>query len=141
MLPEQFMVLEISQLLVNMDCVFCNIIKDKKEIIAENSLAVAFYDSFPVSKGHTLIIPKRHVETYFDLNEEEIKAIFNLSQEVKEILTKLYQPDGYNVGFNVGVDGGQSVMHCHMHVIPRYHGDALNPRGGIRKVVKNDKKY
>ena len=135
------MVLEISQLLVNMDCVFCNIIKDKKEIIAENSLAVAFYDSFPVSKGHTLIIPKRHVETYFDLNEEEIKAIFNLSQEVKEILIKLYQTDGYNVGFNVGVDGGQSVMHCHMHVIPRYHGDALNPRGGIRKVVKNDKKY
>ena len=124
-----------------MDCVFCNIIKDNKVIIAENELAVAFYDNFPVSKGHTLIIPKRHVETYFDLDEEEIKAIFSLSQEVKKILTELYNPDGYNVGFNVGVDGGQSVMHCHMHVIPRYHGDALNPRGGIRKVVKNDKKY
>ena len=89
-----------------MDCVFCNIIKDKKEIIAENELAVAFYDSFPVSKGHTLIIPKRHVETYFDLNEEEMKAIFNFSQEVKKILTELYKPDGYNVGFNVGLDGG-----------------------------------
>ena len=124
-----------------MDCVFCNIIKDNKVIIAENELAVAFYDNFPVSKRHTLIIPKRHVETYFDLNEEEMKAIFNLSQEVKKILTKLHKPDGYNVGFNVGVDGGQSVMHCHMHVIPRYHGDALNPRGGIRKVVKNEKKY
>ena len=100
-----------------------------------------FFDNFTVSKGHTLIIPKRHVETYFDLNEEEMKAIFNLSQEVKKLLTELYKPDGYNVGFNVGVDGGQSVMHCHMHVIPRYHGDALNPRGGIRKVVKNEKKY
>ena len=124
-----------------MDCVFCNIIKDNKVIIAENELAVAFYDNFPVSNGHTLIIPKRHVETYFDLNEEEMKAIFNLSQEVKKVLAELYKPDGYNVGFNVGVDGGQSVMHCHMHVIPRYHGDALNPRGGIRKVVKNEKKY
>ena len=60
---------------------------------------------------------------------------------MKKILTNLYQPDGYNIGFNVGADGGQSVMHCHMHVIPRYHGDALNPRGGIRKVVKNEKKY
>ena len=103
-----------------MDCVFCNIIKDNKVIIAENELAVAFYDNFPVSKGHTLIIPKRHVETYFDLNEEEMKAIFNLSQEVKKILTELYKPDGYNVGFNVGVDGGQSVMHCHMWDSWRY---------------------
>ena len=138
---QQLTTLESFILVTNMDCVFCNIIKDNKVIIAENELAVAFYDNFPVSKGHTLIIPKRHVETYFDLNEEEMKAIFNLSQEVKKILIKLYKPDGYNVGFNVGVDGGQSVMHCHMHVIPRYHGDALNPRGGIRKVVKNEKKY
>jgi len=124
-----------------MDCVFCNIIKDKNEIILENDLAVAFFDSFPVSQGHTLIIPKRHAETYFDLTSEEIKAIFDLSKEVKNLLDNRYKPDGYNIGFNAGVVAGQSVMHCHMHVIPRYKGDQENPRGGIRKIVKNLKNY
>ena len=124
-----------------MSCVFCKIDKNCSDFIAENELAIAFYDSFPVSNGHALIIPKRHRETYFDLTKEEIASMFELSNEVKSIIDKKYKPDGYNVGFNVGIDGGQSVMHCHMHVIPRYHGDALNPRGGIRKVVKNDKKY
>ena len=124
-----------------MSCVFCDIIKDKKEIIIENELAVAFSDSFPVSQGHSLIIPKRHCETYFDLTSEEMKAMFDLSQELKKLLDKSYHPDGYNIGFNAGIDAGQSVMHCHMHVIPRYHGDALNPRGGIRKVVKIKDNY
>ena len=124
-----------------MDCVFCNIIKDKKELIAENDLAVAFYDSFPVSDGHALVIPKRHVETYFDLNEEEMAAILSLSKEVKKIIDGRYHPTGFNVGFNVGLDGGQTVMHCHMHIIPRYHGDIENPRGGIRKIIKMKTKY
>lgn len=124
-----------------MSCVFCDIIKDKKEIIIENELAVAFSDSFPVSQGHSLIIPKRHCETYFDLTSEEMKAMFDLSQELKKLLDKTYHADGYNIGFNAGIDAGQSVMHCHMHVIPRYHGDALNPRGGIRKVVKIKDNY
>ena len=124
-----------------MSCIFCDIIKDKKEIILENELAAAFYDSFPVSQGHALIIPKRHCETYFDLTSEEMKAMFELSQEVKQLLDNLHHPDGYNIGFNAGVDAGQSVMHCHMHVIPRYHGDTINPRGGIRKVVKIKDNY
>lgn len=124
-----------------MDCIFCNIIKDNKIIIAENELAVAFYDSFPVSEGHTLIIPKRHAEAYFDLTDEEMKAIFNLSQAVKKILEEKYHPDAYNIGFNAGVDAGQTVMHCHMHIIPRYHGDVDNPRGGVRKILKGLKKY
>ena len=123
-----------------MDCVFCKIIKDK-DILFENDLAVAFFDSFPVSDGHTLIIPKRHTETYFDLTKEEMESIFTLSQKVKEYLDEKYHPDGYNVGFNVGLSAGQSVMHCHMHVIPRYSGDQDNPRGGIRKVVKNKTQY
>lgn len=123
-----------------MDCIFCQII-NSKDVIMENDLAVAFYDSFPVSDGHTLIIPKRHAETYFDLTNDEIKAIFDLSNKVKELLDNKYHPDGYNVGFNVGVHAGQSVMHCHMHIIPRYKGDQENPRGGIRKVVKNKTKY
>ena len=125
---------------INMDCVFCNIVNEK-DFLIENDLAVAFYDSFPVSTGHTLIIPKRHVETYFELTNKEMNAIFDLSKEVKKFLDKEYHPDGYNVGFNVGVSGGQSVMHCHMHIIPRYKGDQENPRGGIRKVVKNKINY
>ena len=124
-----------------MECPFCKIIADKKEIVLENELAVAFYDSFPVSNGHTLIIPKRHVETYFDLSPEEMSAIFDLSQKMRDLLEKRYKPDGFNVGFNVGECGGQSVMHCHMHVIPRYRGDQENPRGGIRKIVKNTTQY
>ena len=117
-----------------MDCVFCNL--KKEEIILENDLAVAFFDNFPVSKGHVLIIPKRHSENYFNLTSEEMKAIFSLSQEVKAYLDNLYHPDGYNIGFNVLEAGGQSVMHTHMHVIPRYLGDVAHPRGGIRKILK-----
>ena len=117
-----------------MDCIFCNL--DKNQILFENELAIAFFDGMPVSKGHTLIIPKRHSENYFELTKEEIAAMFDLSQKVKDFLDKEYHPDGYNVGFNVKEAGGQSVMHTHMHVIPRYKGDAENPRGGIRKIVK-----
>lgn len=123
-----------------MSCKFCDIVNNK-EYLLENDLAVAFFDNYPVSDGHTLIIPKRHVETYFDLTSEEMKAIFELSNQVKKLLDEKYHPDGYNVGFNVKECGGQSVMHCHMHVIPRYKGDQENPRGGIRKVVKNKVNY
>lgn len=116
-----------------MDCPFCNL---KEDILFENEFALAFFDSFPVSKGHCLVIPKRHVETYFDLSDEEMSAIFEISQKVKQYLDDKYRPDGYNVGFNVLEAGGQSVMHAHMHIIPRYKGDADNPRGGIRKVIR-----
>ena len=116
-------------------CIFCNIIKNKKYEY-ENDLAVAFSDGMPVSQGHMLVIPKRHCETYFDLTEEEIKAIFALSQVIKKDLDQKYHPDGFNIGFNVKEAGGQSVFHTHMHIIPRYRGDVENPRGGIRKVVK-----
>lgn len=118
-----------------MDCIFCDIIKNKKYRF-ENALAVAFDDGMPVSKGHTLIIPKRHCKDYFELTPEEMKAMYELSNVVKEYLDNKYHPDGYNVGFNVGIAGGQTVMHCHMHIIPRYSGDMENPRGGIRKVIK-----
>ena len=123
-----------------MDCKFCEIIRNK-EFLIENDLAVAFYDSFPVSDGHALIIPKRHVETYFDLSEEEIKAMLALSKEMKKIIDDRYHPDGYNVGFNVDEAGGQTVFHAHMHIIPRYKGDIENPRGGIRKIIKMKTNY
>ena len=118
-----------------MNCVFCELAKSK-ETVFENELAFAVKDIHPASLGHFLVIPKRHSEHYFELTSEEIKAMFELSRVVKEYLDKLYSPDGYNVGFNVKEAGGQSVMHTHMHVIPRYKGDVAHPRGGVRKVAK-----
>lgn len=122
-----------------MECVFCKKIEENDGIILSNDLAVAFYDLYPVNKGHTLVVPKRHVENYFDLTPDEAKAMFELSVKVKAMLDDLYHPDGYNIGFNIEECGGQSIMHTHMHVIPRYMGDSENPRGGIRKVLKKNK--
>ena len=116
------------------DCVFCNI--KKEDILFENDLAFAIKDGMPASLGHCLVISKRHVKTYFNLNEDEIKAMFELSNKAKEYIDNLYHPDGYNVGFNVLEAGGQSVWHAHMHILPRYKDDVPNPRGGIRKLSR-----
>lgn len=115
-----------------MDCLFCNY----KETIAENELAFAIYDKFPVNKGHALIIPKRHFSSFFEATEEEIKAIYSLLHDVKCIVDREYKPHGYNVGINIGEDAGQTIMHLHVHLIPRYKGDVANPRGGVRKLKK-----
>ncbi|MCT8977039.1 HIT family protein [Clostridium sp. CX1] len=112
------------------ECIFCSY--NKSEIIAENKLAFAITDKFPVNEGHTLIIPKRHFKNFFEASEEEIKAIYSLMHEVKEMLDIQYEPWGYNIGVNVGYYAGQTVMHLHVHLIPRYKGDVDNPRGGIR---------
>lgn len=114
-------------------CVFCQ--RDKLEVIAENKLALAFYDGCPVSKGHTLVIPKRHVDNYFLTSPEEHSAIIELIHEVKLFLQDKFSPDGYNIGANVGPAAGQTVFHFHMHIIPRYRGDVPDPRGGVRKVI------
>ncbi len=115
------------------NCVFCQ--WENLVVVAENEQALAFYDACPISKGHILIIPKRHVETYFDATAEEHTAMINLIYRVKEYIQKKYNPDGYNIGANVGLDAGQTVFHFHIHVIPRYRGDVADPRGGIRKVI------
>jgi diadenosine tetraphosphate (Ap4A) HIT family hydrolase len=117
------------------NCIFCNY--NKSEIIAENRFAFAVLDKFPVNEGHALIIPKRHFESFFDANEEEIKAIYSLMHEVREMLDIQYEPAGYNVGINIGEAAGQTIMHLHVHLIPRYKGDVENPRGGIRKFKYN----
>lgn len=121
-----------------MDCPFC-IIREKNALLFENDFAFAILDHFPVSDGHVLIIPKRHVKTYFDLNPNEVTAINEISLKVKEYLDKKLHPDGYNAGFNCGQEAGQTIMHCHMHIIPRYKGDCESPRGGIRNIVPNPK--
>ncbi len=114
-------------------CIFCQ--QKNLTDIKENKLALAFYDSRPISEGHALVIPKRHVETYFDATLEEHAAITKLIFEVKDFLQAEYGPDGYNIGANVGLAAGQTVFHFHIHIIPRYSGDVADPRGGVRKVI------
>jgi diadenosine tetraphosphate (Ap4A) HIT family hydrolase len=115
-------------------CLFCSFSKEK--YIAENELAFAIFDGFPVNKGHALIIPKRHFGNFFDATEEEITAIYRLIHEVKAKLDEELKPGGYNIGVNVGHYGGQTIMHLHVHLIPRYKGDVEKPKGGIRNLKK-----
>ncbi len=123
-----------------MDCPFCGL--DPKALIFESPLVVAFRDRFPVSPGHTLVITKRHVETYFDATDQERAALWDAVDAVRHELNKQTPaPDGFNVGTNAGTAAGQTVMHMHLHVIPRYTGDMDDPRGGVRGVIPSKQKY
>lgn len=124
---------------MNSECPFCNIAADK--IIASNEYCIAFHDGFPVSPGHTLIIPRRHVADFFDMTEAEVSAMNTLLREVKKRLDSELHPDGYNIGVNVNAAAGQSVFHVHMHLIPRYIGDTPSPKGGVRGVIPGKMKY
>jgi diadenosine tetraphosphate (Ap4A) HIT family hydrolase len=114
---------------------------DPSAWVASNELAFAIRDRFPVTDGHTLVVPKRLVATWFDASREEQQAIFDLVEEVKRQLDAELSPDGYNVGFNAGAAAGQTVMHLHVHVIPRYRGDMDDPRGGVRHVIPSRGNY
>ena len=122
------------------NCPFCKA-ESEREIIASTSLSIAFFDGFPVSPGHALIIPRRHVASFFDLTKDEQQDMLKLADSVKRIVDEKYHPDGYNVGINVGEAAGQSIFHVHMHLIPRYKGDVLNPRGGVRGVIPSKQSY
>jgi ATP adenylyltransferase len=113
-------------------CLFC---KPQREILAENERAIAVPDTYPVSPGHALILPRRHAVTIWDLDPDEYAACFALARELRPILQARYNPDGFNVGANCGAAAGQSVWHAHIHVIPRYKGDTPNPKGGVRHVI------
>ena len=124
----------------NNPCLFCNI--DESGSNHENKLAYANYDTYPVSKLHCLIIPKRHIKDYFDLTNEELIACNNLVKKVKEeILKKDVTVKGFNLGTNIGKISGQTIMHCHFHLIPRRDGDVENPQGGVRSVIPNKQHY
>src|SRR5512136_858893 len=114
-------------------CPFCN--PDEKEVLLSNELAYARTDRFPVSQGHMLVIPFRHVVSFFDTTPEERSAILDLVIRVRGVVEERHHPDGYNIGVNVGRYAGQAVMHVHFHVIPRYKGDAKGHHGGIRWVI------
>ncbi len=114
---------------------------EPKEQVGEIASCFAFRDKFPVSKGHSLVIPKRVVPSYFDLSFREQSACWFLVNLVKEELQKTHNPDGFNVGINSGTAAGQTVPHCHIHIIPRYNGDMENPRGGVRGVIPEKQSY
>ena len=120
------------------DCPFCEI---DREVILSSDLCLAIYDKYPVNKGHVLVIPKRHVKDYFDLEQNERDSLWKLVNEVKEILDSKFHPQGFNVGFNVGTNAGQTIDHVHIHIIPRYKGDMDDPTGGVRNVIPERGKY
>ena len=121
-------------------CPFCKL-NSKVELVCETATAIAFFDGYPVSKGHTLIIPKRHVANYFDLTDNEQQDLWHMVNHCKTILEKRFHPDGFNVGINVNEAAGQSVFHVHIHLIPRYKGDVENPKGGVRGVIPKKRIY
>jgi len=124
----------------NNPCLFCN--AKKSGCAHENGLAYASYDSYPVSDHHCLIIPKRHIKDYFDLSNDELVACNDLIQIIKkEIIKKDPLVKGFNLGTNIGKVSGQSILHCHFHLIPRREGDVDNPQGGVRSVIPNKQHY
>lgn len=129
-----------NQLAHAADCPFCGL-SDKIELLSETATAFAFFDGFPVSKGHTLIVPKNHTANYFDLSVHEQRALWLLVNRCKNILETRFNPSGFNVGINVGEAAGQSIFHVHIHLIPRYDGDVENPRGGVRGVIPGKQNY
>lgn len=117
---------------MNTYCLFCD--SDKLQKVLESDLFVAVLDKFPVNDGHTLIIPKRHIEDFFSLNNDEANQLHNFIVKVKEILDTTHKPDGYNIGINNGHYAGQTIFHLHIHLIPRYKDDVPQDqlKGGIR---------
>ena len=124
----------------NNPCLFCNV--NKREYTIDNQLAYVSYDTYPVSELHCLIIPKRHIKDYFNLTDDELLACNNLINKMKdEIKSKDPTVEGFNLGTNIGKVSGQSIFHCHFHLIPRRKKDVDNPQGGVRSVIPNKQHY
>jgi diadenosine tetraphosphate (Ap4A) HIT family hydrolase len=120
-------------------CAFCALAPER--VIDENSTAIAIRDGYPVSPGHTLLIPRRHTSSFFDLSVSERNDVLALLERAKRAVDKELQPQGYNIGINDGSAAGQTVPHVHVHLIPRYEGDLPDPRGGVRWVIPGKAKY
>lgn len=121
------------------NCIFCNPYKTLK-ILTESATAYAMYDGYPISKGHVLVVPKRHVSNYFELPFKEQSACWFMVNKVQEMLSKEFEPSGFNVGMNINRDAGQNMMHASIHIIPRYKGDAVDAKGGMRYVIPKKNK-
>src|SRR5262245_61769877 len=121
------------------ECTFCSM--EAARIIYQSDHVLVIRDGFPISKGHTLIIPKRHVQSFFETTNEEERELFNVLRLEKSKLDHEFHPDGYNVGINDGTAAGQTVMHLHIHLIPRYVNDVQDPRGGVRWIIPSKAAY
>ena len=121
------------------NCPFCQL--DAARIAFADDVTLVIRDAFPVSPGHTLIIPRRHVGSFFELTAPERASMFELLTQAKVELDETLQPDGFNIGINDGAAAGQTVPHLHLHLIPRYRGDTPDPRGGVRWVLPAKAKY
>ena len=125
---------------MHLDCIFCQIPKDR--ILFENNLIYAIFDGFPVTKYHSLIIPKRHIKDFFDLSEDELLLANKILHQMKEHILSIDESvTGFNIGMNAGESAGQTVFHCHIHLIPRRDGDVENPRGGVRHTIPGKGSY
>ena len=120
-------------------CAFCTL--PSARVSDENATAMAIRDGYPVSPGHTLLIPKRHTGSFFDLAKQERADLLALLDRAKRVLDAELQPQGYNIGINDGAAAGQTVPHLHVHLIPRFEGDLPDPRGGVRWVIPAKAKY
>tara|TARA_Y100000590_G_C15336936_1_gene869937 strand:+ start:342 stop:743 length:402 start_codon:yes stop_codon:yes gene_type:complete len=124
----------------NNPCLFCN--NPTKEFVFEDDLVYSTFDPYPVSKFHSLIIPKRHIKNYFDLTNDELIACYNLTKKIKGwIKSEDETVTAFNIGSNSGKEAGQSIFHCHIHLIPRRVGDVKNPQGGVRSVISSKQHY
>jgi diadenosine tetraphosphate (Ap4A) HIT family hydrolase len=121
------------------ECPFCHLAEDR--IWLQTDSAIAFLDNFPVSPGHTLVIPGDHIGALMELPENDLNEIWSLVAHVRKLLLEKYKPDGFNIGINEGKAAGQTVAHAHIHIIPRFNGDVPDPRGGVRWVVPARAKY
>jgi len=124
------------------DCLFCDFDNpEQHRVITQNDLAYARWDNFPVSEGHTEVIPKRHVDSFFDLEVDELTAMHDLAKAAREIIVASFNPDAFTIGINDGEAAGRTIGHLHLHLIPRYIGDVENPRGGIRHIIPGKGDY
>ena len=121
----------------NNNCIFCK----PTDILINGEYTYSRLDGFPVSEGHCLIIPKRHVGSIDELDDMELKDLYTVLHQTKILLIETYLPDGFNIGINEGEAAGQTIEHLHIHLIPRYEGDVVCPRGGIRGVIPDKKEY
>lgn len=122
------------------DCIFCAP-RPESELLAANNLAIAFPAGFPVSPGHALVVPRRHEADFFSLSHDEQAALLVLVNPLRDLISERYAPDAYNLGVNAGRAAGQTILHAHLHVIPRYAGDVAEPRGGVRWVLPETARY
>ena len=120
-------------------CPFCTIAPEK--IVVQNAHTLTIRDTLPVSPGHTLILPKRHISSFFEAQSDEVAALWDALQKARTQLLKEFSPDGFNIGINDGLAAGQTILHLHIHLIPRYKGDMPDPRGGIRWIFPDKAVY